>query len=347
MSLGGPLLKPMLNGGACNAKAGRTEQQVDQDRGNDGASSSSSDTSSEGHAEISTSSSDYSSGDDDDGGNEGNLSNPDVNAPDSSSTSSDEDNESLASDPSPTSPDGPQLPTLDEEGTEETKADPPHLSPAQTRALRRLAPHTGDPPGTALSELRPGRTRGQTRRLLHNPSQRAHSIIKNPAAAHCSIEDFSRGLACLGADAGASRTALCNLSANGSQAPLGMVNEMGPEPTSYKQVRTSTHRTIWEDAMARDLQGLKVAKTFTPSDKPPGRKARLSRWTFKWKSNPFGEVAKAKATLVARGFSQTEGVDYFQKFSPTPAASTIRLIAAAALENDLDLFHFNAEQAFV
>ena len=102
--------------------------------------------------------------------------------------------------------------------------------------------------------------------------------------------------------------------------------------------------------MVRDLQGLKVAKTFTPSDKPPGRKARLSRWTFKWKSNPFGEVAKAKATLVARGFSQTEGVDYFQKLSPTPAASTIRLVAvaaAAALENNFDLFHFDAEQAFV
>ena len=193
----------MLSGGASNAKAGRTEQQVDQDRGNDGASSSSSDTSSEGHAETSTSSSDYSSGDDDDGGSEGNLSNPDVNAPDSSSTSSDEDNESLPRDSSPISPEGPQLPTLDKEGTEETKADPPHLNPAQTRALRQLAPHTGDPPGTALNELRPGRTRGQTRRLLDNPSQRARSIIKHPAA-HCSIADFSRGLAYLGADAGAS-----------------------------------------------------------------------------------------------------------------------------------------------
>ena len=92
---------------------------------------------------------------------------------------------------------------------------------------------------------------------------------------------------------------------------------------------------------------MKVAKTFTPSDKPPDHKAVSSRWTFKWKSNQFGEVVKVKARLVARVFSQTEGVDYFQNFSPTPTASTIRLVAAAALENDLDLFHFDAEQAFV
>ena len=56
---------------------------------------------------------------------------------------------------------------------------------------------------------------------------------------------------------------------------------------------------------------------------------------------------KAKARLVARGFSQKEGIDYFETFAPTPSAVSIRLIAATSVENDLHLFHLDAEQAFV
>ena len=56
---------------------------------------------------------------------------------------------------------------------------------------------------------------------------------------------------------------------------------------------------------------------------------------------------KAKARLVARGFSQREGIDYFDTFSPCPSAASIRLLAAIACELDLVLCHFDAEQAFV
>ena len=56
---------------------------------------------------------------------------------------------------------------------------------------------------------------------------------------------------------------------------------------------------------------------------------------------------KAKARLVARGFSQREGIDFFETYAPTPSASCIRLSASIACEHDLDLCNFDAEQAFV
>ena len=58
-------------------------------------------------------------------------------------------------------------------------------------------------------------------------------------------------------------------------------------------------------------------------------------------------MVKAKARLVAKGFNQQEGVDYFDTFAPTPSTSSIRLVVAVAVENDLNLNHFDAEQAFV
>ena len=58
-------------------------------------------------------------------------------------------------------------------------------------------------------------------------------------------------------------------------------------------------------------------------------------------------MVKAKARQVARGFSQREGIDFFETYAPTPSAACIRLLASIACEYDLDLCHFDAEQAFV
>ena len=60
-----------------------------------------------------------------------------------------------------------------------------------------------------------------------------------------------------------------------------------------------------------------------------------------------GKVVRAKGRIMARDFRQVEGIDYFETFAPTPASSCIRLLASIACELDLDLCHFDAEQAFV
>ena len=56
---------------------------------------------------------------------------------------------------------------------------------------------------------------------------------------------------------------------------------------------------------------------------------------------------KAKARLVGKGFKQKHGVDYLETFSPTANAASIRLIVALVCKYDLELLHFDIEQAFV
>ena len=65
------------------------------------------------------------------------------------------------------------------------------------------------------------------------------------------------------------------------------------------------------------------------------------------KSDEFGIVVRARARLVARGFGQRKGIDFFDIFSPRLSVISIRLLAALACELELDLSHFDAEQAFV
>ena len=61
----------------------------------------------------------------------------------------------------------------------------------------------------------------------------------------------------------------------------------------------------------------------------------------------FGFATKAKARLVGRGDIQREFVDFADLYAPTVATSSARLLAAFANEYDLELCHFDVDQAFV
>ena len=63
-----------------------------------------------------------------------------------------------------------------------------------------------------------------------------------------------------------------------------------------------------------------------------------------WKSDEFGCVSKAKSRLVAREFQQREGIDFGETFAPS---SCVCLLSAIACELDLDVCHFDIEQAIV
>ncbi|CAN0277950.1 unnamed protein product, partial [Ascophyllum nodosum] len=51
--------------------------------------------------------------------------------------------------------------------------------------------------------------------------------------------------------------------------------------------------------------------------------------------------------LVAQGFWQVESVHYTEKYLPTPATASIRILLAMAAAKDGELRHFDAEQAFL
>ena len=51
--------------------------------------------------------------------------------------------------------------------------------------------------------------------------------------------------------------------------------------------------------------------------KPEGKSIVSSKWIYKVKHAADGSIDKYKARFVARGFSQKEGIDYEETFSPS------------------------------
>ncbi|CAI7795630.1 unnamed protein product [Closterium sp. NIES-53] len=79
---------------------------------------------------------------------------------------------------------------------------------------------------------------------------------------------------------------------------------------------------------------------------PPGGSIVSGMWIFRVKRPP-GSPPAFKARYVAHGFSQRQGVDFFQTFSPTPKMTTLRVLLHVAAQRDYELHSLDFSTAFL
>jgi hypothetical protein len=78
---------------------------------------------------------------------------------------------------------------------------------------------------------------------------------------------------------------------------------------------------------------------------PKGKNIVGSRWVFKVKHTVAdGSVERFMARLVAQGYSQSQGVDYQEIFSPVVRCSSIRSLLAVANICDWELTKWLSRQ---
>ncbi|KAJ0910853.1 putative RNA-directed DNA polymerase [Helianthus annuus] len=64
--------------------------------------------------------------------------------------------------------------------------------------------------------------------------------------------------------------------------------------------------------MKKEIKALEQNETWSVEPLPLGKKAIDSKWVYKIKYKPDGSVERFKVRLVAKGFTQMEGVDYMK-----------------------------------
>ena len=70
-----------------------------------------------------------------------------------------------------------------------------------------------------------------------------------------------------------------------------------------------------------------------------------SKWVYKVNKN--ADVEQYTAKLVARGYSQPEGIDYEEVFAPVARNNSIRSLLAVANVSDWKIYQMDVKNAFL
>lgn len=125
------------------------------------------------------------------------------------------------------------------------------------------------------------------------------------------------------------------------------VMKVSLDPVSFEDAIVRDDSVFWKKAMDDEMTSLRKNKTWELEPLQKDRPVVSCRWIFKSKLRPDGTIERYKARLVARGFSQTQGIDYFETFAPVVRYESVRAVLAIAAKHDMELIQFDVKTAFL
>ena len=115
------------------------------------------------------------------------------------------------------------------------------------------------------------------------------------------------------------------------------------EPNTYSEV---VKHDSWRKAIQCEISSLESNQTWETA-LPPKEKITIGcKWIFKIKYKSNGTIERYKTRLVAKGHTQTKGIDYLDTFSAVAKMTTIRLLLYLASIYNWELKQLNINNAF-
>ena len=124
-------------------------------------------------------------------------------------------------------------------------------------------------------------------------------------------------------------------------------------PVFMKDVLSRPDADLYLEADEREFSDLERLGIGVPCELPHGKKAVKSKVVRKIKyleitpEFPDKRIDKYKSRLVACGYSQIPGVDFFETFSPVVQLVAIRLLMILCITFNLFFFQLDVGNAFI
>ncbi|KAL8108993.1 hypothetical protein AgCh_025187 [Apium graveolens] len=115
-------------------------------------------------------------------------------------------------------------------------------------------------------------------------------------------------------------------------------NEENDEGTGQKTQTRKWDRSHNPNAIIRD-------PNIVPA--PNNRSVIGTKWVFRNKTDENGVVTRNKSRLVAKGYSQEEGIDYDETFAPVARLEAIRIFLAFAAHSNFKVYRMDVKSSFL
>ncbi|GBE88222.1 hypothetical protein SCP_1300360 [Sparassis crispa] len=127
---------------------------------------------------------------------------------------------------------------------------------------------------------------------------------------------------------------------------------LGFDPRSIAEAKHRPDWPKWQEAMHDEIRRLESRKAWVYADPPPrssGHNIVGSKWVFRTKRDARGEVTGYRARLVAQGYTQVEGVDYFSDdtYAAVSKLASIRVILSVAARNSWHTHQVDVKSAYL
>jgi hypothetical protein len=113
-------------------------------------------------------------------------------------------------------------------------------------------------------------------------------------------------------------------------------------PNTFKQAQASPDASQWECAMQEEINSLHERNIWKLVPRLKSQDTIRGKWVFTIK-----EDGQYKARYVAKGYSQIQGIDYNETFSPVARYETIRTLLALATIEDWEINTMDVKTAYL
>ncbi|KAG9451352.1 hypothetical protein H6P81_011317 [Aristolochia fimbriata] len=114
-----------------------------------------------------------------------------------------------------------------------------------------------------------------------------------------------------------------------------------------KKVEEALHDEYWVLALQEELHQFERNKVWRLVPRPVHNNIIGTKWIFKNKTDAAGKIIRNKARLVAQGYTQVEGVDFEETFTPVARLGAIRLMISIACQLKIKLYQMDIKSAFL
>ena len=115
-------------------------------------------------------------------------------------------------------------------------------------------------------------------------------------------------------------------------------------PTNWKLAKEDPK---WKEAMLEEMRALEKNRTWELVNLLQAKQPVRFKWGFTIKNTLEGKVESYKARLMAKGYTQTYGIDCDETFAPAAKMNLVRTLIYCAVNLDRDIYQIDVKNAFL